>query len=86
MFIPNMGFYCFKRLFHGINNSFEKFQRAIKWKLGVFSEVKFIFEDIIIFNESLNESLNNSGTIVFQNVGSTLIDKKYETNSSFHGK
>ena len=51
------GIYHLKRLCYGINNSFEKFGKAITCKLGVMSNVKFIFDDIIICNESLNEHL-----------------------------
>ena len=50
----------FLKLSYGssIKNGFEKIQKAIACKLVVKSNVNFSSDDMIIFNESLNQHLN----------------------------
>ena len=56
-FHTEFGIYRFKRLCFGINNSFEKFQKGITTSLGHLPNIKFISDDMIIFNKSLEDHL-----------------------------
>ena len=56
-FHTSTGVYRYKRLCYGINNSFEKFQKAITQKIGVIPNVKFIADDMIIYNKNIKEHI-----------------------------
>ena len=62
-----MRIYCFKRPCYGIDNSLDKFKISITCKLAVFSNVKFISDDMIIFNERLNKHLKTL-ELLFSNI------------------
>ena len=51
------GIYRYKRLCYGLNNSFEKFQKGIAMHLDNMPNVKFISDDIIVYNKNIKEHL-----------------------------